>query len=497
VKSRLLFIFLLLAAAVVARAESLAQKIDAFVAQEKFTGAHWAIQVAELESGHVLHEHHPHRLMSPASNSKLYAGALALETLGGDYRIRTPLLASVKPDAAGVLAGDLVVAGRGDPDWNPRMRRQDFWTAFDPFIVELKRAGVKRIRGDIVADATWLRSTPHGASWTVDDMNDDYGAEISAITLEENFVDLRVTPGAKAGDPVKLDVLQPLSGLEFRNELTTISADDHKKPGNRRGLRRLRLPGESVVRLEGTVAAGGKVIEGEATVPRPAQWFAVVLREALIRAGIAVDGGARSRRWPEAPTLATVQLGEIVSPPFRDLVRDFMKPSQNLKTDLVFAHVGEMRRPPGTPEWVRSDELALDVLGEFLKRIGVKAGDAQFDEGSGLSRNNLTTPAATVTLLRHMAQSREAEAFIASLPIAGVDGTIEKRMRGTPAEGNVRAKTGGLRWAATLSGYVTAADGRKLVFSLMLNRHRGTTERPARAEIDEIAVMLAAHRDTP
>jgi D-alanyl-D-alanine carboxypeptidase/D-alanyl-D-alanine-endopeptidase (penicillin-binding protein 4) len=102
-----------------------------------------------------------------------------------------------------------------------------------------------------------------------------------------------------------------------------------------------------------------------------------------------------------------------------------------------------------------------------------------------------------VALLRHMAKSREAEAFIASLPIAGVDGTIEKRMRGTPAEGNVRAKTGGLRWSATLSGYVTAADGRKLVFSLMLNRHRGTTERPARAEIDEIAVLLAAHRDTP
>lgn len=466
-------------------------RIDAFVAQEKFAGALWSIEVASLDTGRTLYQHHPRRRMSPASNAKLYAGALALDTLGGAYRIRTPLLGTGPLDAAGVLAGDLVVAGRGAPDWNPRDGKKDFWTAFEPFVAELTRAGVKRIRGDIVADATWLRVPPHGASWTVDDMNDYYGAEISAITLEENYVDLRITPGAKPGDPVKLDVLQPLSGLEFRNALTTTAPADDGKPGGRRGLRVLRLPGETVVRLQGAVAAGGKAVEAEATVPRPAQWFATALREALLRAGIAVDGRARSLRWPEAPAAATVELGAVVSAPLRDLVRGFMLPSQNLETDLIFAHTGEMRRPPGTPEWVRSDELAVDLLDAFMRKIGIAPDDVIFDEGSGLSRNNLATAAATTALLRHMAGHREAEAFLASLPVAGVDGTLARRMKGTAAERNVRAKTGGLRWAATLSGYVTTAAGERLAFSLMLNRHRGTAERPARAEIDEIAVMLA------
>lgn len=484
-------------AAGAATVDELQRRIDAFVGQEKFTGALWSIEVASLDTGRTLYQHHPRRRMSPASNSKLYAGALALDTFGGAYRIRTPLLGTGPVNASGVLAGDLVVAGRGAPDWNPRDGKKDFWTAFDPFVAELKRAGIKHIRGDIVADATWLRGPPHGASWTVDDMGDYYGAEISAITLEENYVDLRVTPGAKPGDPAKLEVLQPLSGLEFRNELTTVSAEEHKKLGNRRDLRVLRLPGETLVRLQGPVAAGGKVIESEATVPRPAQWFAVALREALLKAGIAVDGNARSLRWPEAPAIATVEIGAVVSAPLRDLVRGFMVPSQNLETDLIFAHMGEMRRPPGTPAWVRSDELALDLLEAFTQKLGIPRDDVIFDEGSGLSRNNLTTAAATVALLKHMATHREAEAFLASLPVAGVDGTLAKRMKDTAAEKNLRAKTGGLRWAATLSGHVTTAAGERLVFSLMLNRHRGTTERPARAEIDEIAVMLAEFAGRP
>jgi D-alanyl-D-alanine carboxypeptidase/D-alanyl-D-alanine-endopeptidase (penicillin-binding protein 4) len=477
-----------------ASTEELRARIDALVTAEKYAGAIWSVEIASLDTGRTLYAHHPGRRMSPASNSKLYTGALALDTLGGAHRIRTPLLSSAPVGADGTLAGDLVVAGRGDPGWNPRQAKKDFWTAFEPFVAELRRAGVKRIKGDIVADSTWLRSTPQGASWTADDMNEDYGAEISALTLDENYVDLRITPGAQPGDAVKLDVLQPLSGLEFRNELTTVAPEAHKKSGQTRVL---RLPGENLVRLQGTVPAGGKMIEAEATVPRPAQWFAVALREALLKAGLAVDGGARSLRWPESPALATVQVGEVVSAPLRDLVRDFMVPSQNLKTDLIFAHLGEMRRPVGAPEWIRSDELAVDQLEAFLKKIGARPGDVRFDEGSGLSRNNLTTAAATVALLKHMASHREAEAFRASLPVAGVEGTLRKRLKGTAAEGKVRAKTGGLRWAATLSGYVTSAAGERLVFSLMLNRQPGTEETPASRGLDEIVVMLAEFAGKP
>jgi D-alanyl-D-alanine carboxypeptidase/D-alanyl-D-alanine-endopeptidase (penicillin-binding protein 4) len=171
-----------------------------------------------------------------------------------------------------------------------------------------------------------------------------------------------------------------------------------------------------------------------------------------------------------------------------------MKSSQNLKADLVFAHLGELRRTAETPAWRRSDELAVEALQDFLRGNALRADEVIFEEGSGLSRNNLTTAAAIVRLLEFMAAHREKDAFAASLPVAGVDGTLRKRMKGTPAEGNVRAKTGTLRWASALSGYATSAAGERLVFSLMLNRNVAPPDRETREDLDDIAVMLARYR---
>ena len=467
--------------------DDLPAKLEALVTQPRFAGAFWGVKVVSLDSGRTLFEHGPDRRMSPASNSKLYAGALALDRLGGDYRISTPLRATAKLDRAGVLAGDLVIAGRGDPGWNHRPGKKDFWTSFEPFVAALRRAGVKRITGDIVADATWLRLPPQGASWTADDMDFEYGAEVSAVTLADNYIDLRVTPATAAGQPCSVEVLQPLSGLIFNNRTTTGPA------GSQRTIRVQRLPGENTVHLFGSLPLGGKEELTEAPVPNPAAWFARVLREALGKAGIPVEGRARSLRWPDAPAAADVLLGEITSAPLRELVASFMLPSQNLETDLIFAHLGEQQRKAPTPAWVRSDELAVTALDEFLAQHGVPAGAVLFDEGSGLSRNNLATAAATVQLLTVMARHREAAAFLAALPTAGVSGSLEKRMRGTPAEGKVHAKTGTLRYAASLSGYVTTAAGEKLVFSAMLNRYPVPAQAKAGDPLDELAVLLAGY----
>jgi len=472
---------------------ALQAQLEAYVSQPRFDGAIWGVQVAAVDSGKVLFEHESGRLQSPASNCKLYAGALALDRLGGDYRIVTPLRATTKPDAAGVLRGDLIVAGRGDPGWNHRPGKKDFWSIFGPFVAALQHAGVKRITGDIVADATWLRVPPQGGSWTADDMDYDYGAEVSAVTLADNYIDLRVTPAAAAGQPCTVEVLQPLSGLTFDNRTTTGPA------GSAREIRVQRLPGENTVHLFGTLPLGGKDELTEAPVPHPAAWFARALREALIKAGIAVDGQARGLRWPDAPAAGDVVLGELTSAPLRDLVAGFMLPSQNLETDLIFTHVGERQRTAATPAWLRSDELAVTALDEFMAKIGEPAGSVLFDEGSGLSRNNLVTAGATVRLLTAMAQHKEAAAYLASLPTAGVSGSLAKRMRGTAADGNVHAKTGSLRWANSLSGYVTTAAGERLAFSLMLNRYVAPPEHKATQALDEIAVMLAQYqgRDGP
>src|SRR5207248_6016176 len=163
-----------------------------------------------------------------------------------------------------------------------------------------------------------------------------------------------------------------------------------------------------------------------------------------------------------AVTPACVPLGEIQSPPLRDLVLALLKPSQNLETDLLFDHLGERQRAADTPAGRTAEELGVTALSSFLRANRLPAADVHFEEGSGLSRNNLTTANATLALLVFMSRHAAADDFIRALPIAGVDGSLRKRMKGTPAEGNVRAKTGSLRWANSLSGYVTTGAGERL-----------------------------------
>lgn len=473
--------------AALARAATFEEQLDQFIAQPKFEGASWAVKFESLDTGRVLYACQPRLRMSPASNAKLFPGALALTRLGPGYRIRTPLFATAAVQPDGTLPGDLVVAGRGDPSWGAREKNPEFWSVFDPFVAALQLVGVKRIRGDVVADGTWLRVPPDGGSWTVDDMQNDYGAEISGVTFLDNYVEIRVTPGAVAGEPCVIDVREPFSGLTFVNRTRTLAAGESATVDTR------RLYGTRTVEIYGGVAAGAKPEITEAPVPRPAQWFAVALKAALERAGIAVDGAARSAVWPEPPVDAGVPLGEIVSPPLDELVAGFMKPSQNLETDLIFAHVGELTRNDATPADRRSDALALDALRELAQAAGIAPGELLFDEGSGLSRNNLVTPEATVRLLAYLASHPVAGSFVASLPVAGRDGSLEKRFLGTPAENNVRAKTGSLRWAATLSGYVTTAGGERAVFSVMLNRHLAAPGARARDEVDALTVLLSRH----
>ena len=466
----------------------LRQELAGFLAQPRFEPALWGVKVISVGSGHTLFEHHADRRMSPASNCKLYTGALALVRLGEDYRIHTPLRATAGVDPAGVLPGDLVVCGRGDPSWTCADRTGDFRAVFAPFVDALRRAGVRTIRGDIVADATWLRCAPQGASWTADDLGEGFGAEISALSLWDNFVELRVTPGLAAGQPGQLELLMPLTGLVLENQITTVAA------GTARKLRVQRLPGETRVQVYGELPAGGASELVEVPVPQPARWFAAGLAEALRQAGITVTGGPRAVLWPSAPVAARVTVGEVVSPPLRTMVAAFMKQSQNLETDLIFAHLGELRRTAAVPEWMRSDELAVAVLQEFLREFALRPDEVRFDEGSGLSRNNLATAASFVRLLEFMAGRPAGAAFLASLPVAGVDGSLQHRLQGPPTEGKIQAKTGGLRWAATLSGYVTTAGGERLAFSLLLNRHAPADGRKARDELDEIARLLARYR---
>jgi D-alanyl-D-alanine carboxypeptidase/D-alanyl-D-alanine-endopeptidase (penicillin-binding protein 4) len=202
--------------------------------------------------------------------------------------------------------------------------------------------------------------------------------------------------------------------------------------------------------------------------------------------------------WPEAaPQGEWRELGCLQSLPLADLAREVQKPSQNLYTDLLLAQVGERTRTNGSPERATSEDLGIAELGRFLPRAGISERDVQFEEGSGLSRNNLTTARATIALLEYMSRHPAADVYWAALPVAGVDGTLRNRFKGTAAAGRLEAKTGTLRWAASLSGRVRTAGGETLLFSFMLNRYVPAGNRTARTELDALALMLAEHGAKP
>lgn len=473
------------------RIQSLAElreRLAAHLAEPRFAGATWGVKVESLETGRILYENHAERLMSPASNSKLYTAALALDTLGGDYQIATPIYATAKPNRFGTIHGNLIIVGRGDPSWNARRLGTNFWDVFEPFVRVLTNAGVRRIKGDLVADATYFRGPPTGSSWTADDLQEYYGASISAISLEDNYCQVHVQPGASPGEPCNLTLLQPDTGLVLSNRTVTASSNGVEHVEWYRPL------GGAVLYVSGQLPLADPGETLDVPVPDPAKWFAAGLKQALARHGVKVSGKARSLAWPQPSgwqTARTFKLGEVHSPPLREVVRSCLKVSQNLEVDLLLASLGEMLRPASAPPWETSEQSGLAALRRFLSAAGLPADEVHFDEGSGLSRNNLTTANATVALLQYMATNRCAEDFINSLPVAGRDGTLRHRMRNTPAEGNVRAKTGTLRWANSLSGYVTSAAGEHLAFSVMLNRYVATPEHEARDQLDKIAVLLA------
>ncbi len=472
--------------------ESLQKRIRSVINQPRYAASLWGVKIVSLDSGKTLFEHEAQKLSSPASNSKLYTMALALDRLGADYRIKTSLYAQSQPDADGTLKGDLIVYGRGDPTINAHLHDNDIFKALEPLVTALTTAGVKRISGDLVGDDSYFHDPPFGAGWDWEDFQEYYGAEVSALTINDNTLQLVVKPGANEGEPCRLTFNPPTTYVTVSNRTQTVAK------GHPRRIELYRPVAENVVYVSGEVPVDNPGSDEDVTMHNPAGLFVTLFKEALARHGITVAGGVRTVDWKDREVTPLdlkqwIEIGSMESLPMRNIVPEVMKPSQNLYTDLMLAHVGESLLSAKDAELDRSASSAgIRELNKFLAEAGVKRGDTIFEEGSGLSRDNLTTPNATVALLTFMSHHKNAEVYTNALPIAGVDGTLRRRMKGTPAAGNLRAKTGSLRWANTLSGYVTTAAGEHLVFSIMLNRYRSPDpERSKTADMDVIAEMLA------
>lgn len=508
---------------------SLRERIAAHLAQPRFAPAAWGVKIVSLDTGRTIFEHNPQKYFNPASNAKLYTAALALERLGADYRIKTSLYSMSRPDASGTLKGDLIVYGRGDPTMAARLNGGDYFKGLDPLVTQFANAGVRRIEGDLIADESYFAGPPFGAGWEWDDLQAYYGAEVSSLTVNDNAVDLFVKPADRAGIPCRISTGPATSFVTVMNRTQTAPKGAESR------IAVYRPVGENIIYVSGRLPIDSTGYYGAIAVHNPAGLFGSLLKEALGRRGIVVTGRTRVIDWKYREVTPIefsklIELGSVESMPLGDIVRETLKPSQNLWAQLLLLQVGETSRfgiigargspsssangsvkPAESPVHAQSandsrdartsEELGVEALNDLLSTVGVRKGDVLLEEGSGLSRRDVITPEATVALLAYMSKSRWANVYRNALPIAGVDGTLQNRMKGTAAAGNVRAKTGTLRYVYTLSGYVTTAAGERLAFSIMLNNYNGERSEastvqargstPPRDDMDAIAIMLA------
>jgi serine-type D-Ala-D-Ala carboxypeptidase/endopeptidase (penicillin-binding protein 4) len=453
--------------------------------EPRFAQAQWGVKVVALDNDQTLFERNADKLLKPASNAKLYTAALALDRLGPDYCIKTSFYAAAKPDAEGVIHGDLLVYGRGDPSFSARFNGGDYKKALQPAMEALLAAGVKKIDGGIIGDESYFRGAPFGSGWTWDDLQEYYGAPASALTFQDNVIDLVFKPGRAAGDPCEILTQPESSIITFSNRTQTGPLEKNA----RAHIHLYRPLGESVVYAWGGVPLGSTGKNESVSVPSPALWFVTMLKDGLAQHGVTVTGNPREENWltREVSPIAWSNLVEVASVPSRplsEIVKQTLKPSENLYAQLLLLQVGARTESTNRD----TEQAGLAEMQTFLHSAGISHNMAQLEEGSGLSRGCLVTPSSTVRLLTFMNRHRDRDVFVDALPIAGVDGTLHNRFKGTVAAGNVRAKTGSLEGVNTLSGYVTTAGKEKLAFSIMLNNYRD--EADARAAIDALVLRL-------
>jgi len=446
--------------------EKLNADIDALLASPSLGHGYWGVLVKSLRSDDTLYSVNAQRLMLPASNMKIVTLAAAAEKLGWDFTYETKLLASGSV-AGGVLNGDLIAVGSGDPSIGELNGSAS--AMFNEWADRVKAANIRSVAGRIVGDDTAFNNGKIGLGfgWSWDDVPEDYSAPVSALQYDESAVRVTISPGPAAGDWAGIAISSPDSDLVIDSSVQTTAA---RSAGN---VEAARLPGKTRLTLRGAVPLGSPPVSRLVSVGNPTQFFVNALRRALIERGInvsgpAIDIGGIAGARPDSRVVATHR-----SPPLSTLAIRFMKISQNLYGETFFQTVG-----------------GRDAVASTLAPWGVGDDALVARDGSGLSRYDFVTPEALVTILAHVDREPKLRApFEDSLPIAGREG-LSTRMRGTKAEGNARAKTGSMTGVRSLSGYVTTADGEPLVFSIIANNFE-TPPATINEATDAIVVRLA------
>lgn len=457
--------------------EGLAAALDDVLAHRPFARASTALVVRSLDTGETLYRRNGATWLVPASTQKILTVAAAAGRLGWDFRFETRLLAA-GPITDGVLHGDLVVVGSGDPTMNRRHPGRT--EAFDEWATTLQARGIRRVTGRLIGDDGGVEQPAWGIGWAWDDLFEGYGAPYSALQFNENEIEVQVGPGITPGAPAIVALAPAQHDLLVENHAVTAAA------GAAADVSILRVPGTRFLRVSGQVPLAGQARTLVTTVANAALLYAGELRSVLERHGITVDGGvADLDEVAPAPDLrgAGVLLVDL-SPPLREIADPLLKWSRNIYAEALLMAL-DPTPPAGAAE-------GLDVLRTTLASLGVDPSTYSTRDGSGLSRNDYLSADALVATLTAMWQRPDLrEPFVAALPQAGKSGSLYSRLRGTPAEGLVWAKTGSMSNVRSLAGYIQTAAGSSLAFAFLCNGF----DVPAAdidAEVDRLLLALSA-----
>ncbi|WP_085505554.1 D-alanyl-D-alanine carboxypeptidase/D-alanyl-D-alanine endopeptidase [Thalassobacillus devorans] len=454
--------------------EALTDQLNMIMADKKLEGALAGVSIRSAETGEIIYEHDADKRLKPASNMKLLTAAAALEVLGPDYTFPTEVLAEgeIKGNK---LHGDLYLKGKGDPT----LMEKDF----DTLANALKGAGIKEVKGNVIANDSWYDDVRLSEDISWNDETNYYAAQVSALTAAPNedydagTVIVEAHPADTAGEPAEVKVVPENDYVEIINQAKTVPMNQKKD------ISIERKHGTNQIIVEGEIPVEGFRSRSWVAVDEPSGLALHLFRKALEKEDIKVKG---ELAWEGSAPESAELLASKKSMPLEELLIPFMKLSNNGHAETLIKEMGKVVHGEGS--W----EKGLEVVEDFLMDIGVEADTLRLRDGSGMSHVNMV-PAHEISELLYQVRGKEwYPAYLASLPVAGnndrfLGGTLRYRMNDTPAEGNVKAKTGSLTGVTSLSGYVTSKGGEELIFAVVLNNYLGSVQDIE----DEIAITLA------
>ncbi len=434
----------------------------------------WGVIVVSLTRGDTLYEINADQPLRPASTMKLFTSALAFDRLGPDYEFATDVLRDGPIDSAGRVNGNLILRGDGDPSLSNRFLRGEPDAPMQSLARAVAAAGVKHVHGDLIGDATAFEAQRIPDGWLRRYLESGYAARVSALSLNDNLMWVAVAPGA-AGKQASVGLEPSSSAVPITNAVRTVAGSSGASVSVHTN------PDGSVV-ARGWIGTRRGTRLYELVIEDPAMFTAGAFRDALSAAGVTVDGKIRVAQTPDG----AIKVASLASPPLARIVAAMNRESINHYAELLFRDA--VRGPER--ETVGSAGLGAAMLQKFMTDQVGAAGDAvNVSDGSGLSTLDRITPRAMVDLLSYAHRSLWSAAFHASLPVAGESELLRNRMRQTPAQGNLHAKTGTTNDVISLGGYVTAIDGEILAFSFIYN---GRDRWNAKSTIDGMGATLAS-----